>query len=300
MIGDGKQEKAPDEFQNNEEKDIIALPRSILSTTTKGFLQNTQGSSQEVKEKNAHYKTLSAAEAMALRSSFVDEIFPSHLCQRFRDMPEELTQRSILCSTNEAVQAMNNIIIDKMNVSPQDMHNYVAINSVGTGDENKINEYTSEFLASLRPSGLPPNNITLAVGFPIMLLRNFDKARGLMNGTRLIVTRLGVHTIEARVAMGQHVGTKVILPKVKLITSDPSLLPVDYIRVQFPISVSFAMTINKAQGQTLPCVGLDVLEGNAFSHGQLYVALSRVKHPDHITVLSKSSYVRNVVIKEVL
>jgi hypothetical protein len=131
-----------------------------------------------------------------------------------------------------------------------------------------------------------------------MLLRNFDKARGFMNGTQLIVTRLGVHIIEAMVAMGQHAGTKEILPKV--ITSDPSLLPVDYIRVQFPISFSFAMTINKAQGQTLPCVGLDVLEGNAFSHGQLYVALSRVKHPKHITVLSKSSYVRNVVIKEVL
>jgi ATP-dependent exoDNAse (exonuclease V) alpha subunit len=34
------------------------------------------------------------------------------------------------------------------------------------------------------------------------------------------------------------------------------------------------MTINKAQGQTLHTVGVD-LRSPVFSHGQLYVALSR-------------------------
>jgi hypothetical protein len=40
---------------------------------------------------------------------------------------------------------MNNIIMEKMKVSPQEMRTYVAINSVDTDDENKINEYTSSF-----------------------------------------------------------------------------------------------------------------------------------------------------------
>ena len=44
---------------------------------------------------------------------------------------------------------------------------------------------------------------------------------------------------------------------------------------------AFAMTINKAQGQTLQRIGV-FLRNQCFSHGQLYVAASRVGHPDHI------------------
>jgi ATP-dependent exoDNAse (exonuclease V) alpha subunit len=44
-----------------------------------------------------------------------------------------------------------------------------------------------------------------------------------------------------------------------------------------------AMTINKAQGQTLEFVGIQ-LETQPFAHGQLYVALSRVGSPDRIKV----------------
>ncbi|KIJ10368.1 hypothetical protein PAXINDRAFT_63412 [Paxillus involutus ATCC 200175] len=44
-------------------------------------------------------------------------------------------------------------------------------------------------------------------------------------------------------------------------------------RLQFPVGVGYAMTINKAQGQSVKHVGLDLRSG-VFSHGQLYVALS--------------------------
>ena len=44
------------------------------------------------------------------------------------------------------------------------------------------------------------------------------------------------------------------------------------------------MTINKAQGQTLRTVGVD-LRSPVFSHGQLYVALSRVIDVRQLRVL---------------
>ena len=44
------------------------------------------------------------------------------------------------------------------------------------------------------------------------------------------------------------------------------------------------MTINKSQGQTFKAVGVD-LTNECFTHGMLYVALSRVGFPDSLTLL---------------
>ena len=72
------------------------------------------------------------------------------------------------------------------------------------------------------------------------------------------------------------------------------------------------MTINKSQGQTLKKVGV-FLPQPVFTHGQLYVALSRVGKPSDIAFFVENSqvvedyasrnpgvYTRNVVYHEVL
>lgn len=75
-------------------------------------------------------------------------------------------------------------------------------------------------------------------------------------------------------------------------------------RRQFPIILSFAMTFIKSQGQSLKHVGLH-LSKPVFTHGQLYVALSRVRSIDglKIYVRAKDSgdgkSTMNVVFKEV-
>ncbi|UYV67116.1 hypothetical protein LAZ67_4003936 [Cordylochernes scorpioides] len=105
--------------------------------------------------------------------------------------------------------------------------------------------------------------------------RNLNPKQGLCNGTRMVIQRMRSHVLEAQILTGTKVGHTVLVPKISLAPSDTNL-PFILKRRQFPLRLAFAMTINKAQGQTFARVGL-LLQEPVFTHGQLYVAFSRVR-----------------------
>ncbi len=88
-------------------------------------------------------------------------------------------------------------------------------------------------------------------------------------------------------------------------------MPFTLCRRHFPVRPTFAMTINKAQGQTLKMVGI-FLPKPIFTHGQLYVAMSRIGCPEGVKLLVTDGwkdahedahagvYTHNVVYTEVL
>jgi ATP-dependent DNA helicase PIF1 len=90
------------------------------------------------------------------------------------------------------------------------------------------------------------------------------------------------------------------IPRIKLFSKDGDL-PYTLERVQFPVRPCFAITVNKSQGQSLHTVGVD-LQLPAFSHGQLYVALSRVTDVYELSLLLREdvSTIRNIVYPELL
>ena len=153
---------------------------------------------------------------------------------------------------------------------------------------------------------MPQHLINLKPNCPIMLLRNLDPIQGHCNGTRYIVNTLHDHVIEASIAYGVHAGKKLFIPRIPIAPSE-NIFPFQMQRRQFPIRLAFAMTANKAQGQTLSKVGL-YLEKDFFSHGQLYVGISRVGNANDLKILTKcglfvnapGTYTDNVVFYEIL
>ena len=88
--------------------------------------------------------------------------------------------------------------------------------------------------------------------------------------------------LDVKILTRSNAGKRAFLPWIKLKTNASSGLPFVLSRKKFPVRLSFAITINKSQGQTIPNVGIYV-----FSHGQLYVALSREVSQNSTKVLIK-------------
>ena len=182
-------------------------------------------------------------------------------------------------------------------------HMYHSADSIP--DQAQQHLYPMEFLNSLTPSGCPPHQLRLKEGLPVMLLRNLNNARGLANGTRLICRRFFPRLIEAEVVTGTRKGDYVLLPRI-IFDCDELDTPFALRRRQFPIRPAFAMTINKSQGQTMQRVGL-YLPQPVFSHGQLYVAFSRVGSRSQLSVCVENGkvagregvYTKNVVYKTI-
>jgi ATP-dependent DNA helicase PIF1 len=157
-------------------------------------------------------------------------------------------------------------------------------------------------LNAINTSTLPLAKLEVKEGCPVMILRNLNQSHGVCNGSRGILTRYRNRVLEVKLITGQHAGDTVFIPRIPNQPSDEEN-SFKFTRKQFPIRLCFAMTINKSQGQSVNHVGLD-LSSSVFTHGQFYVAVSRVTSVSNIKAIwneeQEEAITKNIVYKQVL
>ena len=181
---------------------------------------------------------------------------------------------------------------------------YLSADSIkaDTSDPEAILMYPTEYLNTITVSGLLLHKLTLKIGSPVMVLCNLNPSEGVCNGTRGIITRMTSRVLELRLLGGDHNGHLVFLPWIKCYPTNAQI-PFQLCCLQFCVRNAFSMSVNKAQGQSLQNVGLD-LRSPVFTHGQLYVAVSRATSVNRIKAIwdpqSANSVTKNYVFPEVL
>ena len=185
---------------------------------------------------------------------------------------------------------------------PSEERTYLSCDTVCPSDNDFGAQYsihTPEFLNTIKSSGIPNHEIRLKVGDPIILLRNLDPSDDMCNGTRLVVTQMSPYILQARIILGANVGEKNVGPKAIF----KSFRQYNSFQILKEAVSNFSILYNDSQGQSLKHVGI-FLPRPVFSHGQLYVAISRVTTRKGLKIMiqdedeAESNKVTNVVYKE--
>ncbi|KAG5151029.1 hypothetical protein JHK84_027501 [Glycine max] len=196
---------------------------------------------------------------------------------------------TILASAVEIVHKVSEYILSLI---PREQIGHLSfdfIEKLEIVQSQPLQAITSEFLNTLSTSGLASYSIQHKVGCPIMLLRNLYQAKGLCNGARMIVTRLANHVIKVKLMSTNSIDNLVYIPQMSM----------------SPSQMSYVVIINKSQDQSLACVRL-YLPRPVFSHGQLYMEISRVQSKQGLKILihdkdnNPLQTTTNVVFKEIL
>lgn len=174
-----------------------------------------------------------------------------------------------LYSNNYEVENINNMELDNLSKDGRQFYEYeMIIQSKSTFNLEKLKKHCNA-----------QEEVQLCIDAQVMLLKNIDIDNGLVNGSRGIVTQF----IDDLPLVRFINGMERIIDLASWDILDHNNKCINTI-IQIPLKVAYAISIHKSQGCSLDCVEIDL--SNIFEYGQAYVALSRVKSLQGLSIVN--------------
>ena len=147
-------------------------------------------------------------------------------------------------------------------------------------------------LDQFEQNGVPAHKLTLKIDDIVILMRHLDKKNGFTNNRRVQITGITQYRIRVKMVDSQTVKFAEV-PRFTFEVKLPYGKSFTMTRKQFPLRLAYSMTMNKSQGQQFNRVLLD-LRNPPFSHGHLYVAVSRIRYARDIAFYG-DAYPKNFI-----
>jgi hypothetical protein len=213
----------------------------------------------------------------------------------------------ILATTNESVDEWNSIV---QNLNDNETNSLYSVDTFDEVDDPKHiirGMITEDVMNRYSEHGSPPHKLDLKINDICILLRHVDKSRGLTSNKRVRIIHIGQYRVTIETLDNDNPITAVI-PRFRFEINLPFGKSFTMTRTQFPLRLAYSISINKSQGQEFRNNILLDIRKSPFSHGHLYVAMSRIKHYNNIKFYVSSEnllddsipFTNNVVYSEII
>jgi len=191
------------------------------------------------------------------------------LNSRHKDNAGEQENSIFLTTKRNIARNINN---DKLENLTGEKVTYIGLLS---GKYLRLKEEAEDKIEDKLPA---PYKLELKKDAQIMMLKN-DSGKRWVNGSIGKIDKLEPDSITVNIVGNKYKIEKESWTEVEFVLNNETKKIEEKIIAefaQFPLQLSYAMTIHKSQGKTFDRITVDVGTG-AFAHGQVYVALSRCR-----------------------
>ncbi len=174
-----------------------------------------------------------------------------------------------------------------LNIEPTKLHTHnIDVDVINQSELEKLKgqsrEYTMDstgrkpLVDSLKKSCLAPENLKLKVGAKVMFVKNnFDE--GYVNGTLGKISAFDYEGPIVTLVNGKNIHVKLASWMIEEEGKSKASIS------QYPLRLAWAITVHKSQGMSLDAIEVDL--SKSFEKGMGYVALSRVRSLDGLSLL---------------
>lgn len=213
-----------------------------------------------------------------LNSRLITEVSEADVTVEMPDGSEQIIKATLLYPKRKDVERNNNMKLNDLIAQGARSKTFAAQDNVITKKTKMAVSLTENHIKILDNCTNAPTQLVICVGAQVMLIKNLNPEKQLVNGSRGVV--IDINDLGLPVVLFDN-GIEETLSEESFETESGDNI---YIRRQIPLILGWALTIHKCQGASLSNVITDLTE--VFDEAQVYVTLSRARSLEGLFIVN--------------